>query len=59
MHPASVVDELAVDRLVAATGWSASDVIQRLKAPAAPLLEPRQVLKRYRQFVKWSSASSP
>ncbi len=56
MHPASEVDKLAVDRLVAATGWSVSDVIQRLKAPAAPLLESRQVLKCYRQFVKWDPA---
>lgn len=56
LHPASTIDELAVARLTAKTGWSASTVRQRLLAPPCPLLAPRKVLARYRDFVKWDPA---
>ncbi len=53
LHPATVIDELAVARLAAKSGWLVAAVKQRLLDPPCPLLAPRKVLTSYREFVKW------
>lgn len=56
MHPANTVDVTAAQRLAAATAWGIDSIITRLRSPSLPLLAPRQVLRTYRQFVKWDPA---
>ncbi len=56
LHPATVIDELAVVRLAAKTSWPVAAVKHRLAHPSCPLLAPRKVLTSYREFVKWDPA---
>ena len=52
---ASVVKPL-LDGIISQTGWKESQIELQLRNPAADILEPRVVVRAYRQFVKWDPA---
>lgn len=56
MHPAIEIDDEAVRRLSAKTGWGVDAISARLLSPPHPVLARRHLLHSYRDFVKWDPA---
>ena len=56
LHADTLVDDEAVSRLSRVSAWEAAEISQRLATPQNPLLGPRRLLSRYRDFVKWDPA---
>lgn len=56
LHHVHELDHVAIERLCSVARWSESEVIERLRRPAAPILGARSVVRSYREFIKWDPA---
>jgi len=56
MHPNPEPDREAVGRLSVRTGWSEAAIAANLRSPPVPCLDPRTVVRPYRDFIKWDPA---
>jgi hypothetical protein len=56
LHQVHELDHVAIERLSSATRWAESEIVERLRRPAAPILESRCVVRSYREFIKWDPA---
>jgi len=56
LHQVHELDHVAIERLSRVARWSESEVIERLRRPAAPILGSRSVVRSYREFIKWDPA---
>jgi len=56
LHQVHELDHAAIARLSSLMHWAESEIVERLRKPAAPILGPRSVVRSYRKFVKWDPA---